>query len=228
MREHKSILFFAGNTSCRGHPRMDTLDTLLAYSEGDSRLDTLESLYHYSQEEMSSLSRIQPKPAPTLSTTSTSSNSTSDTKKTTKKTTKRDEPPRQQQADDSRDEITQDCVGRKELEQGGVLTRITDNLACCTRNIRVSDYMDEAFLEDDFYELVYRPSRRPGALHNALTTSPSYDEGRLKPALSDITETDEKTVHTLDTTKTKELSKRNLSSLYMGYASWSCAFYNDL
>lgn len=205
---------------------MDTLDTLLAYSEGDSRLDTLESLYHYSQEEMSSLGRIQPKPAPTPST-STSSNSATETKKTTKTTTKLDEPPRQQ-ADDSRDEITQDCVGRKELEQGGVLTRITDNLACCTRNIRVSDYMDEAFLEDDFYELVYRPSRRPGALHNALTTSPSYDEGRLKPALSDITETDEKTVHTLDTTKTKELSKRNLSSLYTGYTSWSCVFYNDL
>ena len=111
------------------------------------------------------------------------------------------------------------------IQGSGVLTRVTDNLACCTRNIRVSDYMDEAFLEDDFYELVYRPSRRPGALHNALASSPSYDEGLIKPVLSNITETDEKTVYTLETARTKELStKKNLSSLYMDYASWSRVF----
>lgn len=200
---------------------MDTLETLFAYSQGNARLDTLESLYDYSREEMT-LSMIQPKP--TCTALGSCSGSPADMKI---EKLKPDGEPQRQQIDDSRDEATQKRVDTM-LPVGGVLTRVTDNLACCTRNIRVSDYMDEAYLEDDFHELVYRPSRRPGALHNALSTTPSYDEGLIKPVLSSITEADEKTVHTLDTAKTKELSRKNLSSLYMDYASWSRIFCSEL
>ncbi|CAJ1937584.1 unnamed protein product [Cylindrotheca closterium] len=205
---------------------MDTLDTLFAYSQGDTRLDTLESLYNYSREEMNYVgTRRSTIKAQTKAPTSIGSTSTPDTEKEMPKC----DDPQRQLADDSRDETAiQEFVETKEPELGVLLTRVTDNLACCTRNIRVSDYMDEAFLEDDFHELVYRPSRRPGALHNALTTSPSYDEGLIKPVLSNITESDEKTVHTLDTTKTKELSTKNIASLYMDYANWSRAFCGDI
>jgi len=210
-------VLFASNSTAGGNSRMDTLETLFAYSQGDTRLDTLESLYNYSREEMNSLNTIQPKPrAPT--------SSTSPKRRTPDKQKKLQfNEPQRQQTDDSRDEITEESVETMEPE-GGVLTRVSDNLACCARNIRVSDYMDEAFLEDDFYELVYRPSRRPGALRNVLATSPSYDEGLIKPILSNITETDEKTVHTLETTRTTELSKKN----YMDYASWSRVFCSGL
>lgn len=196
---------------------MDTLDTLLAFSNGDSRMDTLESLYNYSREE-TSMCLMQQKPKGSCVTSA----SRNDKEEKEQNEIKPSAP-----ADENRDESIPEYSELSKLG-GGVLTRVTDNLACCTKNIRVSDYMDEAFLEDDFYELVYRPSRRPGALHNALASTPSYDEGLIKPILSNITEADEKTVYTLETTKTKDLSKKDFSSLYSDYASWSRLFCSDL
>jgi hypothetical protein len=92
------------------------------------------------------------------------------------------------------DDVREDAVPEK-----NVFEMVAERLVCCTNDtFRVTNNMDESFLEDDYYELVYRPSKRPVPLHNMLSSTPSYDSGMVISALSKISEIDERTVMSYD------------------------------
>lgn len=77
----------------------------------------------------------------------------------------------------------------------GVFEKVAETLVSWANGpYRVTKNMDESFLEDDYYELVYRPSQRPGPLQNILSSTPSYDSGMMNSTLSRISEMDERTV----------------------------------
>jgi hypothetical protein len=80
-----------------------------------------------------------------------------------------------------------------------VFEKVAERLVCCTNDtFRVTNNMDESFLEDDYYELVYRPSKRPVPLRNILSSTPSYDSDFMNSVLSKISEIDERTVMSFD------------------------------
>jgi hypothetical protein len=103
-----------------------------------------------------------------------------------------------------------------------VFEKVAERLVCCTNDtFRVTNNMDESFLEDDYYELVYRPSKRPVPLHNILSSTPSYDSGVVNSILSKISEIDERTVMSFDMHSRLSTIGRSPSKMQPRSMSWS-------